>query len=337
MLNYDTGTPPGRSGTAVTEYVATAATEPLFELAEGIIWDDRAELVRWVDLWKGRVMAGHLARGRLTDVTTVQFDQTTSAVALADDGGMLVAAARGLATISPSGVISVGPDLLGERANVRLNDGIVDPQGRFLIGTLSLVGETGTEVLLRVSPDGTVETLRESIRLSNGLAFSPDGSTLFHVDTFAGTVSRHSYGPGPFDRDEEWVTVLSELPANPDGITVDADGNLWVAQWGGSSVRHHAPTGELLDIVRVNAGQVSCPAFVGPGLDTLAITTGQEGLETITDETGAIFLASVGTTGLPGYRWAGSTTTPYWAPSGSDDGAPSGADNQAPSDAGKDN
>jgi hypothetical protein len=71
---------------------------------------------------------------------------------------------------------------------------------------------------------------------------------------------------------------------------------------------------------------VSCPAFVGPDLDTLAITTGHEGLDTVPDETGAIFLASVGTIGLIGFRWAGSTTNPYWAPSRADHEAQSGAE-----------
>ncbi len=123
-------------------------------------------------------------------------------------------------------------------------------------------------MLLRVSADGTVETLRSGIRLSNGIAFSPDGGTIYHVDTLAMTVSCHSYSAGGFDLDEPWVTVLEELPHYPDGLTVDSDGMLWVAQWGGASVRRHAPTGELLDIVEVDATQASCPAFVGPDLNT---------------------------------------------------------------------
>ena len=72
--------------------------------------------------------------------------------------------------------------------STRFNDGSVDPQGRFVVGTLALGAETGAEVLLRVSADGTVETLRSGIRLSNGIAFSPDGGTIYHVDTVANTV-----------------------------------------------------------------------------------------------------------------------------------------------------
>lgn len=297
-------------------YKGKAATAATFDLAEGILWDDRSNLVRWVDIRKGRVHSGELHGDQITCSDEFELGQTAGAVALAEDGGLLIAAARGLATVSATGTVSLGPDLLGDRADVRLNDGSADPYGAFIVGTLSLAKETGTEVLLRVHPDGHVETLRERVGLSNGIAFAPDHGTIYHVDTLAGTVSCHSYGPGLFDPAEPWVTVLQDLPAYPDGLTVDANGALWVAQWGGASVRHHAPTGELLGVVSVDAALASCPGFVGPELNKLAITTAQVGLDNYTDQAGAIFLAEVGVTGLPANRWAGSTTTPYWfAPS----------------------
>ena len=297
---------------AMTTFAAEQATEAEFDLAEGILWDDRASLVRWVDIWKGRVLSGALREGRIVDIASVELGQTTGAVALAEDGGLLVAGARGLATISPDGAVSFGPDLLGERREVRFNDGSVDPQGRFVVGTLALGAATGEEVLLRISPDGSVETLRTGIGLSNGIGFSPDGSTIYHVDTIAGTVSSHSYAAGAFDHDEPWAHVLTDFPHFPDGLTVGADGTLWVALWGGSSIRHHSLTGELLDVVTVDAAQASCPAFIGPGLASLGVTTAQEGLQDWTDASGAIFLAEVGAAGLPVPRWAGSTTAPYW-------------------------
>jgi sugar lactone lactonase YvrE len=293
-------------------HTGIAATDAIFDLAEGVIWDDRASLVRWVDIWKGHLLSGRLDDGRIVDIESLELGQTAGAVALAEDGGLLVAAARGLVTISPEGAISFGPDLLGSRTDVRLNDGSVDPQGRFVVGSLALGEETANEVLVRVSADGGVETLREGVRLSNGIGFSPDGATIYHVDTLADTVSSHSYGPGEFDAAEPWVTVIHGLPNHPDGLTVSADGDLWIAQWGGSSVRRHSSNGELRDIVTVNATQVSCPGFVGPGRDILAMTTAQEGLGNWTDQSGAIFLADVGATGLPVPRWPGSTSTPYW-------------------------
>ena len=312
ILNYGTVAIRNEPGGVMRTIVAVPITDAAYDLAEGVIWDDRAGVVRWVDIWSGRVLSGSLRDGRLADIDAVELGQTAGAVALADDGGLLVAAARGLATISAAGDISFGPDLLGDRRDVRLNDGSVDPQGRFVVGSMALGDETGEEVLLRISADGAVETLREDRGLSNGIAFSPDGRTIYHVDTLAGTVSRHSYGPGRFDRDEPWTVVLDDLPHYPDGLTVSADGSLWVAQWGGSSVGRHAPTGELLEVVTVDATQASCPAFVGPDLDLLAITSAQEGLTTWSDHSGAIFLADVGATGLPVPRWTGSTTTPSW-------------------------
>lgn len=287
-----------------------AATEPVYDLAEGILWDDRVNVVRWVDIRKGCILAGDLEDGRLVNVQTVILGQTTGAVALCEDGGLLVAAARGLATISPTGAISLGPDLLGERLDVRFNDGAVDPHGRFVVGSLSLGQPDCNEILLRVSPDGATTVLRDGVGLSNGIAFSPDGTVIYHVDTIAGTVARHSYAPGAFDHAEPWVSVITDLHY-PDGLTVDARGALWVALWGGSSVRCFSPAGELLDEVMVDATQVTCPAFVGADLSTLAITTARADLES-TDQSGAIFTTDVGVAGLPPHRWRGSTTNPYW-------------------------
>lgn len=296
----------------MTNYQGIPVTDPIFELAEGILWDDRDEVVRWVDIWAGRVLAGELRGGRLVTTQDIILGETAGAVAVAEDGGLLVAASRGLATISPAGVTSFGPNLLGDRSLVRFNDGSADMFGAFVVGTLAIGGSTGDETLLRIFPNGRVEVLREGIQLSNGIAFSPDGNTVYHVDTFARTVSSHSYGFGPFDTGEAWIALPLELPDYPDGLTVDSEGALWVAQWGGSSVRRHAPTGELLDVVTVDAEQVSSAAFVGSDRDRLAITSAREGLQSPTDHAGAIFLADVGVTGLPAPRWAGNTTTPYW-------------------------
>lgn len=291
---------------------ADAGTPAEYELAEGILWDDRAGLVRWVDIWKGRVLSGRLNGDQLTVVDDVNLGQTTGAVALAEDGGLLVAGARGLITISPNGDVLAGPDLLGERANARLNDGTVDPFGNFVGGSAAIGELTHGEVLVRVSPDGTVDTLRDGLQLSNGIAFSPDGATIYHVDTYAGTVASHSYGRNPLDVAEPWVTVLDDLPAHPDGLTVDAEGALWVALWGGARVNRYLPAGTLLATVEVDASQPSCPGFIGDALDILAITSGQEGLESFSDRSGAIFLADVGVRGLPPHRWAGSTSAPFW-------------------------
>ncbi|MFZ4079405.1 MAG: SMP-30/gluconolactonase/LRE family protein, partial [Microbacteriaceae bacterium] len=119
---------------------ATAAT---FDLAEGIVWDDRAGLVQWVDIREGRVLAGTLSGNEIEIVDDRHLGQTVGAVALADDGGLIIAAAHGLATVSPDGQVSFGPDLSSVvapegRSPWRFNDGIVDPQGRFLVGTLAL-------------------------------------------------------------------------------------------------------------------------------------------------------------------------------------------------------
>lgn len=300
---------------------ASPATEATFDLSEGVIWDDRAELVRWVDIREGRVLAGAIDGNQIDIVDDRHLGQTVAAVALAEDGGLLVAGARGLATISTEGVVSFGPDLERQvwphgRSNWRFNDGIVDPQGRFIVGTLSLDGdESGgahDEVLLRISPDGRVETLRSHLGMANGLGFSPDGLTIFHIDTLAGTLSTHSYAPGDFDASEPWVPIINDFSHFPDGMTVDASGNLWVALWGGSRVAQYSALGAHIQDLPVTATQPTCAGFVGSSLNRLAITSARKGLEAVDDDSGALFLCDVDVAGKLEYRWSGSTLMPYW-------------------------
>lgn len=277
-----------------------------YDLAEGVLWDDRAGLVRFVDIREGRVLSARLDDDRLTPVDDMRVGETVGAVALTEDGGLLVAAARRLATISPDGALAFGPQLLDDDRPIRFNDGGVDPQGRFVVGTLSLTEPVGLERLLRVSPDGSVETLREGIQLSNGVGWSPDGATIYHVDTYAKTLSSHSYGPGGFDSDEPWRPLEAEFPGYPDGMRVDAEGMLWVAQFSGGCVVRYAPDGRELTRILVDAQQPTCLAFVGERVVITSaiehLTPGERG-----PADGALFLADVGVAGVASHRWRGST------------------------------
>ena len=259
-------------------------------LAEGIIWDNRAGEAVWVDIHNGDVIRN------LDAPVTTHLDTSVGAVALAEDGGLLVAGHRGLIAVAPDGTVSHGPELIGDGR--RLNDGAVDPQGRFLVGTVSLGEQTNQEELLRVSPDGKVEVLRTGLSLSNGIGFAADG-TIYHADTWVRQVSAY--------RDGVWRTVLGDFDGFPDGLTVDSDGNLWVAEYGTGTVKQFTPAGELLATIEVDTPETTCVGFLPTGL---AITTGREAA---TDaNAGAIYLAEVDATGVPENRWAGDTSRPYW-------------------------
>lgn len=271
---------------------ARLASPERYSLAEGIIWDERAGEAVFVDIHNGDLVRN------LEHPRRIHLDESVGAVALAEDGGLLVAGRRGLIAVAPDGTVSKGPDLVEGR---RLNDGIVDPAGRFLIGSAPVADRTDDEQLLRISPDGTIEVLRTGLTLSNGLAFLADG-TLLHVDTYRKTISAF--------RDNEWQVVLDTFVGFPDGITVDAEDRIWVAEYNGSAAHRFTLDGELLETVTIDTVEATCVGFIGPDLATLAITSGHE---TANDEfAGAIFVADVGVRGKRENRWAGSTSAPYW-------------------------
>ena len=241
--------------------------------------------VRWVDIWKGRVLSG-ASRGRAdrryrrrssSGRPRAPWPWPRTAVCSSQPP----AGSRRSRPTAPSRSV---PTCSVIAPIARLNDGSVDPQGRFVVGSLALGAETGEEVLLRVSADGAVETLRErhpALERHRLLARRRHDLSRRHL---ASTVSRHSYGPGEFDHDEPWDVVLDDLPE----LSRRPDRRAPTATCGSRSAADPAcaathPTGELLDVVTIDAAQATCPAFVGPDLDILAITSAQKGLESWTD------------------------------------------------------
>jgi sugar lactone lactonase YvrE len=148
------------------------------------------------------------------------------------------------------------------------------------------------------------------LTLANGMGFSPDGSTLYLVDSVPGAIHAFDYDVVSGSVGSR-RTVWTSQGLIPDGLTVDADGNLWVAYFGGGEVQCLTPEGEVVGSVIVPAPNTTCPAFVGTSLDLLLVTTAREQLSDeqllAWPDSGELFVADVGVAGLPAARWAGST------------------------------
>lgn len=288
-------------------------------LGEGPVWDARRGRLLWVDIASGLLFEGAVSGERVDVTASRAFGETVGAVAVADDGGLVVAGAKHVRLIDPDGLAGASLQVIDDSVGSRLNDAVCDPAGRFLVGTLALDGRRGEERVLSVDADVQPSVLLTGLNLANGMAFSPDGSTLYVVDSIPGAIHSFPYdiasgrvGPG--------TQVWTSDGLVPDGLTVDAEGELWVAFFGGGRLHRLAPTGEVLAEVLVPAPNTTCPAFVGPALDRLIVTTAREQL---TDDqlarwpdSGQLFMVDPGVSGLPAATWAGSTVRQTVAGSG---------------------
>jgi sugar lactone lactonase YvrE len=294
----------------MTHRQATPATAEVYGLAEGPVWDGVRERLLWVDINAGLVLTGELDGGRVVETSRLPFPGTVGAVVCSKDGDLLVAGARGLLTVGPDGEITPGPaqDLIPADKRSRLNDGRCDPAGRFVVGSLALDDRHGEEQLLRIDGTGPVTVIDDDLDLSNGLAFSPDGTSFYSIDTIPGLIRVRDYDSAS-GKCGERRTFLQISDGHPDGMCVDAEGNLWVAIWGAGQVRCFSPDGEPLATVEVAAPNTSSVALVGPNLDTLLITTASEQLSADQlaqyPDSGKLFTAEVGARGLPVPYWSG--------------------------------
>ena len=254
-----------------------ACTSEQCQLGEGTRWDDRrGELLR-VDILAGRVYRDEVdADGALAPVRRYQVSGTVGAVApIHDDQGWLLATDRWFTYLSPNGelrpLVEVAPE------GTRMNDAACDPQGRFWGGTLAHDQHPGGGALYRLDRNGHTELILDDLTISNGLGWSPDGATMYLADSGPGVIHAFRFDPDPGTVSDH--RVLVNVPSDvgsPDGLTVDASGDLWVAIYGGGRVQRYAPDGELRQELLVPAEQTTSCAFGGPGLNLLYVTTATE-------------------------------------------------------------
>jgi sugar lactone lactonase YvrE len=279
---------------------AEQVTGPVAYHAEGPVWSDRWGGLRWVDMLAGDVLSlaadGTVRRRHVGGVA--------AALRPRGDGGAVIAVERGFTLEDADGTLTPLQPVWSD-AGVRMNEGGCDPDGRFWCGSMAYDQRPGAAALYRLDPDGTVRGVLEGVTVSNGLDWSPDGSLAYYDDT-----ATHRVDVFDYDRDAGLTgrRPFVQLPddGNPDGLTVDAEGGVWVALYGSGVVHRYTPAGVLDDVVEVPTAQVTACTFGGPRLDQLFVTTSREGLAPGDDPlAGSLFRSDVGIAGLPVREFAG--------------------------------
>ena len=278
------------------------------ELAEGPLWDASRGLLRWVDILPGRVHALDVTSGTHR---SFGVGDTVGTVGLTRSGGLVLALAGGFALSGPDGQdLRPFGDFSVDRSVTRFNDGKPDPWGSFWAGTMAVPEDSGLpSSLYRLSPDGVVTELFGGVGLSNGLDWSDDRRVFYYSDSHAGGVDAFDTDPdtGALSGRRLFAEVTGGVP---DGLTLDAEGCLWLAVWGSSELRRYTPDGRLDTIVKLPVSQVSSAAFGGTDLSTLYITTARENFTpadlAAEPHAGDIFACTPGVTGRPPFLF-GST------------------------------
>jgi sugar lactone lactonase YvrE len=280
---------------------AEQITEPVAYHGEGPVWSEKWGGLRWLDMLAGDILTLS-ADGA---VNRRHVGKVVAAVRPRRKGGAVIGIERGFALESSDGTLTCLGELWRDQA-VRMNEGGCDPDGRFYCGSMAYDRAPGAATLYRLNPDWSVNVVLKNVTISNGLEWSPDNLRAYYNDTA-------TYQISVFDYDiEEGLTRrrvfvdLSEESKRPDGLTVDAEGGVWVALSNGGVVRRYTSGGTLDGIIEVPAKKVTACTFGGPRLDQLFITTSREGVAPGSDLlAGSLFCAFAGVSGLPVREFAG--------------------------------
>ena len=273
------------------------------ELGEGPVWDESSQSLYWLDLFLGHV---HRYDTKSKKDSFIKMDEIIGCLTLRKRGGLLVATESGVYAIDFFKETKLRiSDIEADKPEKHFNDGKIDPIGRFWFGSIA-IDRTTTIMgnLYSLEKDLSVVCRLSDIDNTNGMDWSPDFRTFYHVDSLSKEVTAYNYqiDSGNISQPRS-VVRLPDDTAVPDGITVSKDGNLWVAHWGGGCVTRWDPKhGKLLETFKVPAKLTTSCAFGGPKMNELYITTAryQQSIEDLEKHplSGGIFKIKTDTEGF---------------------------------------
>lgn len=272
------------------------------DLGEGPRWDAARQRLLWVDIMRGRVHAFAPSTGACRYVAV---GRPVGALAGARDGSLMLAVAGGFARLDlDSETFEMQAAAEADRPQNRMNDGACDGAGRFWAGTMALDEGPGAGALYRLDPDLTVHTMLTGVSISNGLDWSLDGRRMYYVDSPTRRIDVFDFelATGSIANRRTFVDVPADAGV-PDGLTLDAEGFVWLALWGGAALRRYAPDGTLERVVPLPVTHPTSCAFGGAGLDELYVTSARRPLsaeeKARQPQAGGVFRLRPGVVGRP--------------------------------------
>ncbi len=285
-------------------------------LGECPLWDDVTQCLYWVDIRRPAIRRWHFATGAFA---SWPMPELVGAIALVDDGRLLVALPSQIVLFDPStgdlGPLVSSPSM---PEGHRFNDGRCDARGRFWVGTMHNITRAPEGTLFCLEGAGPLKPVRQGICIPNSLAFSPEGDTLYFADSLRYRIYAHPYSLETGRMGEARVFAQSAPPAFPDGSAVDEEGHVWNAEFNGGRLVRYAPDGRIEREIALPVDRPTCCAFGGPDLDVLFITSTSQNMSEAERQAnplaGALLACRPGVRGLPEPRFALNGPTAQTAP-----------------------
>ena len=247
-------------------------------LGEGPVWDNVQKCICWIDILNGKI---HQFCPEQKKFTTISVQQMIGCLAICTNNNFIAALQNGFAFVDrENGSVKLISDPEAHLPGNRFNDGKCDPAGRFWAGTMSLSEEAGAGSVYIVQNDLQPIKIIESVTISNGMAWSPNHQTFYYIDTPTFLILAYDYNivNGQISN-KRTIIKIDEKDGYPDGMTIDNEGMLWVAHWGGWQITRWDPgTGEKIHSIKLPVAKVTSCTFGGVNLEDLYITTAKVGL-----------------------------------------------------------